>query len=100
MATRNPEDTFDHYRQEMDSPARYAFTITPGDDDLPASTRGIYIGSGGNLYVRMTGRPDNVADAHANVTFVGAVTGTILPVRVDKVWAHANTTATELVGLY
>ena len=100
MANRSPRDPYDHIRSEPDSPAKNAFIINPSADDLAVSPRGIYIGTGGNLFVRMHGGANNINVPGANITFEGVVAGTILPIRVDKVWLHANTTASGLVGLY
>ena len=111
---RTPPDTFEASNQELDSPARFAFEITPGDGDLTVSTRGLYIGGSGNVFCRMTGYANNLASgakpfggtADANVFFRNVVAGTILPVRVDKVWSAyegdstKNTTAENIVGLY
>ena len=95
MAARNPEDGFER-QQNVDSPARYAFAITQSDNPLPHSTRGLYVGVGGDITVVMTGFANNVTAAHASVTFVGVVQGTILPIRVDKVTACPA----SLIGLY
>jgi hypothetical protein len=100
MATRNPRDPYDNMRSETDSPAKNAFHIIPGDGDLAVSVRGLYIGNSGKVFVRMHGGANNVTVPGANITFDNVVAGTILPIRIDKVWADANTTATGLVGLY
>ena len=111
MATRNPTDTFDVRSQELDSPARFAFEIDPGAGDLAFVTRGLYIGKTGNVFCRMAGHANNVSGTymggnHANVFFHEVVGGTILPLRLDKIWstndddASKNTTAIKLVGLY
>jgi hypothetical protein len=103
---RTPTDTFETIGTELDSPARFAFVITPGAENLYTSTRGIYVGGSGNVFCRPSGESNNVTTAHANVFFYNVVGGTILPVRVDKVWenndnkAAENTTATFMVGLY
>jgi hypothetical protein len=76
-------------------PATKALAITPNDGaDLAFATRGIYIGGFGNLRVDMQGH----ADGGAAVTFVGLSAGTVLPVRVSRVYA-TGTTAINLVGL-
>lgn len=69
-----------------------AITITPDDaTDLSNITRGLYIGATGNVRVLL------LYDT-TPVTFVGAVKGSILPIRVKRVYA-TGTTATDLVGL-
>jgi hypothetical protein len=110
---RTPPDTFEASNQELDSPARFAFEITPGAGDLTVSTRGLYIGTSGNVFCRMSGYANNLASGaepfggqHANIFFRNVVGGTILPIRVDKVWSvfegnsQKDTTAEDLVGLY
>ena len=111
MSTRTPKDTFEVRSQELDSPARFAFEIDAGGSDLAYVTRGLYIGTSGNVFCRMAGYANNVAGTymggnHANIFFMNAVGGTILPLRLDKVWVRnesdtsQNTTSVELVGLY
>jgi hypothetical protein len=115
-SNRTPKDFYEQRSSELDSPARYAFEIDPGAGDLTASTRGIYIGTSGNVFCRMTGHANNTnidpkfgrpyGTTDANVFFMNTVGGTILPVRVDKIWVRneldlsQNTTASEIVGLY
>ena len=79
---------------ELDSPAWTAAAVTPSDGtDLPtAPTRGLYVGSAGNLVVNMAG-------GGASVTFTGVPAGAILPIRVDRVLA-TSTTASAIVALY
>jgi len=73
-------------------PANGAFAITPDNsNDLDFFTRGIYVGSGGEIRVAPF-RGD------APVTFVGVPSGTVLPVRVTRVYA-TGTDASDLVGL-
>ena len=78
----------------LESPAWTAAAVTPSDGaDLPQiATRSLYIGGDGNLVVTMSG-------GGSNVTFVGLVAGTILPIRVDRVLS-TSTTATNIVALY
>jgi len=114
-SNRTPKDFYEQRSSELDSPARYAFNFDSGPGDLVAATRGLYIGSSGNVFCRMTGHANNTNidpgfgkayGSHANVFFRNVVAGTILPIRVDKVWAtddndaSRNTTATDFVGLY
>ena len=53
--------------------------------------RALFVGQGGNLTVRMAGGQD--------VTFEAVSGGTILPVRVRRVYA-TGTTASALVALW
>lgn len=73
------------------NPSGQAVAVTPSDATDLGSTRGLYIGVGGNLVVTML---DNT-----NVTFVAVPSGTILPIRVQKVRA-TGTTASSIVALY
>lgn len=67
------------------------FTIAPNDNqDLPQRVQGIYVGSGSGALVATLGGVD--------VTFVGIVTGSILPISPSRV-KSTGTTATGLIGL-
>lgn len=86
-------EKFETHQGGLDSPASYAFAITPNDSaDLAYVTRGIYVGTAGALVVIL------VRDS-AEVTFAGVPAGTLLPLCVKRVKA-TGTTATNLVGLY
>ncbi|QRM53919.1 hypothetical protein [Sinorhizobium sp. BG8] len=85
-------DFFSGYNASFDAPATHAFAITPDDGtDLPAATRALYIGRGGDLSVVMLS-----GDA---VSFVNLVAGAIVPLRASRV-LETGTTAEGLVGLY
>jgi hypothetical protein len=85
------DDSFNFHRSGLDTPADEAFVIIPSDSqNLEKITRGVYIGSGGNLSVLMKNGDEQ--------TFVGTVAGTILPIRIRRVNA-AGTTASSLLGL-
>lgn len=72
--------------------AGLAFEITTSNsEDLPNVTRAIYVGGSGDIKV--------TTDGNKTVIFKGAQQGTILPIRVKKVFA-TGTDATFLVGLY
>ena len=74
-------------------PATDAAAITPHDtNEITNPPRAIYIGTGGNIKVDMTG-------AGTGITFVNVQTGSILPIRVSLVYA-TGTTATDLVGIH
>jgi len=126
----------DKYRtsiSDVDSPAEFAFEIpdmhaaagstvevgvlndinildTVRTTGGGVTTRGLYVGVAGNVYCRMANSYNptvGVPDTHgANVLFQGVPSGTILPIRVQAIWANnytddtSNTTATGLVGLY
>ena len=85
-------DKFKNFSSHLESPAENAAAITPSDvTDLVNATRSIYIGGAGNLKI------DTVAGD--TVTLNGVVAGTVIPVRVQRVYA-TGTTATNLVGFW
>ena len=74
------------------SPGSYARAIIPSDTDvLPEDTRGIYVGTGGDVTVIFAG--DTVP-----VTLVGVPGGSLLPISVRFVQA-TGTTASNLVAV-
>ena len=78
---------------QLDSsgPATGYFAVTPSDSvGLGGTTRGLYIGTGGNV---VAVRPDGVA-----VTFTAVPTGTFMPVCCIRV-NSTNTTASNIVAL-
>jgi len=108
---RTPPDPFAGRSTELDGPSRFAFEINPSATDLTFVTRAVYVGVSGNVFCRPAGHSNNVAGVygggnHANIFFMNVVAGTILPLRLDKIWAtndddaSKNTTADKLVGLY
>ena len=75
----------------LTSPAQAAAAVTPSDATaLEPPARGLYVGQGGNLRVRMI--------AGQTVTFVAVQGGSILPLRVDQVLA-TGTTAQSIIAL-
>ena len=82
----------DRSGQGSGEPAVFAFPISPSDVSyLPYLPRAIYVGASGNLAVLTAG-----GDI---VILAAAVAGSILPIRVVKVFA-TGTTASSLVGFY
>ena len=74
------------------NPSGKAYAVTPNDStDLTTVTRGIYVGTGGNLRV-------NMADNGNTVTFPNVQDGTLLPIRVSRVLS-TSTTASDIVAL-
>lgn len=73
-------------------PAVDAITITPSDEtDLSAyNIRALYVGTGGNIAILTT--------SGTTVVFKNAVSGSVIPCNVNKVFA-ASTTASDIVGL-
>jgi len=78
--------------------ALHASAITPADADLATDEypRGIYVGTTGNVAVRMAG-DGQIGDQ--DVTFIGVPAGTLLPISVSRVLA-TGTTASNIVALY
>lgn len=74
------------------SPAQRAETVdaSSGDDTLTRVSRGLYVGTSGDVAVTMYGG--------GNVTFANVPAGTILPVRVTVV-LNSGTTASDIVAL-
>lgn len=85
-------DNFQSYGDGLDAPAHSAFVVTTSDTvDLAVDTRAIYVCVGGDIKVNMAGS--------GTVTFTAVPQGTVLPIRVSRIYA-TGTTATSMVGLY
>jgi len=120
-------DKFFKTISDVDSPAEFAFAIP--DMHVPngsstievgrlstlsgtppgATTRAIYVGGSGNVFCRLANTYNGTGlldTEQANVHFQGILAGTILPLRVEAIFANnwsddtSNTTATGIVGLY
>jgi hypothetical protein len=75
-----------------DAPASNAFAVTPADgSNLTHAARALFVGGAGNIKVDTLGGD--------TVTFTGVVAGSILPVRILKVYS-TDTTATNIVAVY
>lgn len=86
-------DQFAADAQGLNSPALSGAAITPDDDnDLPVTSRAIYVGSAGSLKVILAG--DTAA-----ITLAAVSAGQVLPLRAKRVLA-TGTTAGSLVGLW
>lgn len=88
-----------HHPQE---PSSDAVAVTLADSDLANEpTRGLYVGTTGNVRVTMYGGIDKNGDAVTGqtVTFNSVPAGAILPLRVVRVWS-TGTTASNIVALY
>ena len=85
-------DPFQSMSTGFDSPARGAAAVTPNDSaDLATTSRGIYIGAGGDVVV-------TTVYGHT-VTFKAVPQGIILPVCASRILA-TGTTATNLLALF
>jgi hypothetical protein len=72
--------------------ARRASTVVPSNTVVyEQPTRGVYVGTAGNIAVDMV--------SGGTVTFFNVLAGTLLPIQVDRIYA-TGTTATNLVALY
>ena len=85
-------DTFRKHSRSLTAPPENAAAIQPSDGArLGHATRAVYVGGAGALRVEMMGGEE--------IVFAGLGAGTLLPVRVQKVFA-TGTTATALVALW
>lgn len=72
--------------------AHSAEAVTPSDSTVLKPTRGLYIGTAGDVKVDM-------AERGTAVIFAGVQAGTLLPIQVTKVYS-ADTSATGILALY
>lgn len=85
-------DTYKRHARSLTSPPEHAAAITPDDQvGLTVVSRALYVGAGGDVTVRMCGG--------AVVTLANVASGTLLPIRIDRVLA-SGTTAGSLVGFW
>jgi hypothetical protein len=68
-----------------------AIVITSGDHALTYASRALWVGSGGDVKVDML---DGTA-----LTFLGVSEGTLLPIRISKVYS-SGTTASNMVAVW
>lgn len=84
-------DRFANVQPSLSGPALTAFAVTPDDGtDLTEASRAVYIGTAGNLSVKML--------SGEVVTFAGLAAGTLLPVRVSRIRA-TGTSAGNIIAL-
>lgn len=85
-------DTFQSHARSLTSPPEHAVAIEPDDaGTLNVVTRALYVGAAGDLVVRMAGG--------GAVTLANVSAGSLLPIRVDRVFA-TGTTAGSLLGFW
>lgn len=84
-------DNFSNHQAGLSSPVSRGFAITPSTDgsELTEHTRGLYLGSTGDVACVLSGG--------SSVTLRGLATGVIHPLRVKMV-KGTGTTSTDLVG--
>jgi len=91
MADRFPNDEV-----LLDDPFMEGEAVTANDSvDLIQTTRGLWVGTAGNVHVQMAGYDGSNNEA----TLVNVQNGTLLNIRVTKVY-ETGTDATDIVGLY
>lgn len=84
-------DEFSSYRGGITAPASHGATLVPSDSTmLTRSTRAIFVGTAGDLAVRLVSGDE--------VVLTNAIAGMVYPLRVTHVLA-TGTTASGLVGL-
>lgn len=84
-------DVFVSNSSGLDSPLAYLAAVTPADgSDLATSARALWVGGAGDIKVTTVGG--------STVTIVGVTAGSILPVRVARVWATGTTATNILAG--
>ncbi len=82
-------------------PSEYAVAVTPSDtvnidfSQKSESSRGLYVGSGGDVSVEMVGPGLTTS----TVVFVAVLTGTLLPIEITRV-NSTSTTASSLVAIW
>ncbi|MEM6467790.1 MAG: hypothetical protein AAF679_15000 [Pseudomonadota bacterium] len=85
-------DSFKHTSLSLDSPAKNAGPVTASDSaDLAYTSRALFVGTPGDLTVRMAGATETVQFKNLPIC--------ILPIRVDRVMA-TGTTAGDMVALW
>jgi hypothetical protein len=85
-------DMFKKYSRGLTSPPEHAIAISPDDtSELSQPTRALYVGGGGNLRVTLLGG--------STVSFANVPAGSMIPLRVTRVFA-TNTTASDILGLW
>jgi hypothetical protein len=85
-------DKFSSHQPALDSPAQHAADVVKSDStDLANAARSLYIGNGGDIKVTTAGGDE--------ITFGGVPSGSILPVRVTRVWS-TGTDASNIVALW
>ncbi len=78
---------------DLDAPAERAFTVTPHDTNPLANiTRGLYVGSTGDVTCRLKGDT-------SDVVFSSVPAGALLPFRIEYV-RTTGTTASDIVGVF
>lgn len=89
-------DRFEKFPALLEGLARDGFDITPNDStDFSQPTRALWVGGDGDVKVDLVGYDGTPK----TLTFKGAAAGSLLPFRIQRVYA-TGTTATDLIGVY
>lgn len=92
-------DNFAKFPTSLESPAKSGATVTPGIANLATFSRMLYVG--GNTESQSTGIAGDVCVetvGGTTLTFKNVAVGSVLPIRVRKVFA--NSTAENIVALF
>ena len=85
-------DNFATHGDGLSTPPANAAAVTPNDGaDLATASRALWVGGAGDVAVTMVGGQ--------SVTIIGALAGSLLPVRVTRV-KSTGTTATSIVAMW
>ena len=86
------QDTFAKHSRSLTAPPEEAAAIAPDDAaDLAFATRALYVGTGGDVRLRMLGGGE--------VALTNLASGSLIPIRAIKVFA-TGTNANGLIGLW
>lgn len=86
-------DNFSAFADGLASPCKHGALVTPDNStDLTVATRAVYVGGAGTLKVDFAG-------GETAVTFTGVTAGSILPIRVSRIYA-TGTSATYIIALW
>ena len=78
----------------ISDPLAHAFEITKHDTtDLEGVTRALYVGTAGDVAVRLQGNPGTT------IVFKNVPAGSLIPIRAARVMS-TGTTAADMVGMW
>lgn len=80
-----------YHNADATRPAAKAVVVTPSDSTLLAVTRGLFVGTGGEVLVDM-------AEQGTDILFLNVPNGTFMPIQVIRV--KAGSTASDIIALY
>lgn len=80
-----------YHNADATRPAAKAVPVSPSDSTEIPVTRGLYVGTLGDLVVDM-------AEQGTDIEFLNVASGTFLPIQVSKI--KAATSASDILALY